>query len=115
MTDGYVERRRAYVATIRNSFDSGENGAVFDTEDSQESGISVTKIQIWTALALFGIFLFLKVSGTELYGFSADEIAKKISDDHYYTNLLEYDIMQEWDTWLSELTGAPIEQDRKDT
>lgn len=109
MTDGYVERRRAYVAAIRNSFDSGENGAILDAEDSQDNGISVTKVQIWTAMALFGIFLFLKITGAEMYGFSADEITQKISDDHYYTNLLEYDTIQEWDAWLSELTGAPTE------
>lgn len=92
MTDGYVDRRRQYVAQIRNSFDSPEQKELPYEEPKEvgESSFSFQKLQFLAAAGILILFLFMKLNGLEFYGYQAQEIIEIISDNHYYTNLQDY-------------------------
>lgn len=94
VTESYAERRRAYVAEIRNSFDTDEREKTsYEVKNTQGSSFLLAKIQLLVAALLFCMFLFLKLTGTTLYGYSTEDMVDMITDNHYYTNLQEYDIM----------------------
>lgn len=91
MTDGYAERRREYVAQIRNSFETEEKRDIsYDTKDVPETSFSFSKLSFLAAFCIFGLFLYLKFTGAEIYGYHAEDITEIISDNHYYTKLQEY-------------------------
>lgn len=92
MTDGYVDRRRQYVAQIRNSFDSPKPKELpyEEPKEGGESSFSFQKLQFLTAAGILILFLFMKLNGIEFYGYQAQEIIDIISDNHYYTNLQDY-------------------------
>ncbi len=93
MTDGYVERRREYVASIRSSFENGESDgqAVRSSEvDPEELPVSFFRLELTAAVVILGMFLYLLFSGNEIYGYHAKDIMEMISDNHYYAQLQEY-------------------------
>ncbi len=93
MTDGYVERRREYVASIRSSFENGESGdgAVQPSETDPEGlPVSFFRLELAAAVVVLGMFLYLLFSGNEIYGYYAKDIMEMVSDNHYYVQLQEY-------------------------
>lgn len=100
MTEGYAERRREYVAEIRSSFDTKDNDErSYGTDDAEEVSFSFSKLQFLAAGCLLVLFLFLKFTGTEFYGYHANDIIEMVSDNHYYTELQNLDLSNEWDGW----------------
>lgn len=94
MTNDYADRRRAYVAEIRNSFETDTNEKVSERVNvSAEPSFFMAKLQLFTAVLIFGLFLYLKLTETELCGYSTKDIVDMITDNHYYTKLAEYDIL----------------------
>lgn len=94
VTESYAERRRAYVAEIRNSFeDDKREKTSYDENREQGSFFLFAKIQLLVAAVLFCLFLFLKLTDTKLYGYSTEDVVDMITDNHYYTKLQEYDIL----------------------
>ncbi len=93
MTDGYAERRREYVASIRSSFDTGENDGIRDEDsygaDGVDAPFSFFRLELLAAVMIFGVFLYLQFTGEKLYGYQAKDIIEMVSDNHYYLALEE--------------------------
>lgn len=96
MTEDYAERRRQYVAEIRDSFDrSGTNKAEFGNREADENGISFGKMKFLVSVGIFILFLFLKFDGSDFYGYQAKDIIEMVADNHYFTSLQEYVLEEE--------------------
>lgn len=92
MTDEYVERRRAYVTEIRNSFDE-ENIESMSYEEGRQPGVHsalFAKIRLLAAVLLFALFAAFYFTGISIGGYTAEDVIDEISDNHYYTKLMEY-------------------------
>lgn len=102
MTDDYEERRRQYVSDIRKSFHESEireknkkNDVSYGDQDVTETSFSFSKIRILIAVLIFGAFFYLHYTKSTILGYDAEDIIDIISDNHYYTNLQEYVMMEE--------------------
>lgn len=97
MTDGYVERRRQYVADIRKSFyEEGDSKVESRQEENlQTMGAVFVKIRFFLALFAFAAFLYCQYTGTEILGYKTSKIVEMVTDNHYYTNLKNYVMIQE--------------------
>lgn len=94
MTDGYVERRKSYVAEIRNSFETPEKTAnLNDMPETTESSFVFVKVRFFIAAFLLVVFLFAKQSDIEIYGYCAEEIVDILCENHYDT-ILQKDVLQ---------------------
>ena len=99
MTDSYMERRREYVASVRKSFDEaqGSLGARKTEEVPEREFFSFFKFRLILAACFFGTFLYCHYTDTKIFDYSAEQIMELISDNHYYTNLKNYVMIQEQD------------------
>ena len=90
-----VKRRREYVQNIRNSFYE-ENGMqkreTREVDDSApEMGLAAAlKLRIFLSVCIFAAFLGCMYTHTDLCGYSTQTITEMICDNHYYTNLKNY-------------------------
>ncbi len=90
----YANRRRAYVQEVRNSFRE-ENRLSKPEEQSGDSFFTFFKLRLFVAVALFAVFFGCLSTGTEIAGYSAKEVMTLVCDNHYYTNLKNYVMIQE--------------------
>lgn len=96
MTENYAERRRQYVAEIRNSFDRpGDHKSEFGNSTESETGISFGKMKFFVSAGIFLLFLFLKYNGSDFYGYQAKDIIEIVADNHYFTSFQEYVLADE--------------------
>lgn len=97
MTDGYAERRREYVANVRKSFEEEPQYAGRRQEEERQTGefFSFFKIRLFLAVCLLGAFLYCRYTGTKIFHYSAEQIVELVSDNHYYTKLKNYVMIQE--------------------
>lgn len=99
MTDGYVERRREYVASVRKSFEEAPgNIEVTREETSERDFFSFFKFRLFLAGCFFGAFLYCHYTDTKIFDYSTKQMMELISDNHYYTNLKNYVMIQERNT-----------------
>lgn len=111
MTEGYAERRREYVAQIRNSFDTQEKDErPYGTDDTEAVSFSFTKLQFLAAGCILVFFLFLKFTGTAFYGYYANDIIDLVSDNHYYKELKELDLTDKWNGFTVDSTDTSYEE-----
>lgn len=92
MTEDYVERRRAYVTEVRNSFDEESMESVSDDIRHQtgEHSVLFVKIRLFLAILLLGLFVAFRFSGISIKGYIAEDVIDMIEDNQYYTKLMEY-------------------------
>ena len=107
MTDDYADRRRAYVTEVRNSFEEeSTEGTSYDESHQPAISALFSKIRLFAAVLLFGLFVAFKFTGISIGGYTAEDVIDQISDNHYYTKLKEYVTINEkepWASWFSEL------------
>lgn len=89
MTEDYVSHRRERVAQIRGSFEQEET----PKEDANNSFL-ILKLQFLIAVLILCGFLFMKLTGTSINGVSTKDFIDIITDNHYYTNLQNHDIIK---------------------
>lgn len=96
MTDGYVERRREYVANVRKSFDETSDSIEARGEETPKwEFFSFFKFRLLFAACLFAGFLYCHYTDTKIFDYSAKQMIELVSDNHYYTNLKNYVMIQE--------------------
>lgn len=89
MTEDYVSRRREYVAQIRNSFNTEEEEENMPEQAAGASSL-FARLSLLVSVCLFVLFLYMKLTGTEVYGYQSEDIVNLITDNHYYTELSDY-------------------------
>ena len=94
-TESYAERKRRYVSEIRKSFDEP---AEEDAAEEMPQQLSLSRLQLAAAVALFACFLLLWSNGGTIFGYQAEEIMELISDNHYYEEFVEAGISDGADT-----------------
>lgn len=114
MIEDYAAERRRYIAEIRQSFDTDDNGerhasrnvrltnrredtASFEQTESGTSFLFL-KVRFLLALFIFLAFCFCKFTGYHFYGYQAKDFIDIVSDNHYYTNLQDYVMIQMQDS-----------------
>ena len=91
-TESFAERKRHYVSEIRKTFDEpGEE----ETTEEMPPQLSLSRLQMAAAVALFACFLLLWSNGGTVFGYKAEEIMEAISDNHYYQEFVEAGILDE--------------------
>ncbi len=94
MTEHYAQRRREYVADIRRSFDEEAAGAEAEEERSMDF-FPFFKMRLLIAACIFGAFLYCRYTDRKMFDCSAKQVIEILSDNHYYTNLKNYVMIQE--------------------
>lgn len=97
MTDEYAMRRREYVANVRKSFEEEPRFSGRGQEEEVPEGefFSFFKIRLFLAVCLLGAFLYCHYTDTKIFAYSAEQIVELVSDNHYYTKLKNYVMIQE--------------------
>lgn len=96
MTDGYAERRRQYVDEIRNSFETDTSMPKEEWNGGLSSSYGIFfKIRLILALAVFAVFLYCNYMDIKIGDYSTEKIIEMVSDNHYYTKLQNYVMIQE--------------------
>lgn len=90
----YANRRRAYVQEVRDSFRE-ENRLAEQREQAGDGFFTFFKLRLLVAVMLFAAFFGCLSTGTEIAGYSAEEVMALVCDNHYYTNLKNYVMIQE--------------------
>ena len=112
MTDDYVERRRAYVMEVRNSFqDENPESTSYEDRKPTISPMFFVKIRLLAAVLLFVLFAAFHFTGISINGYTTEDVIDEISDNHYYTKWMEYvKIKEPWASWFSEQGGTSEEK-----
>lgn len=87
-----MERRRAYVTEVRNSFDDESMESTDDDIRHQpgEHSALFIKLRLFFAVLLLGLFVVFRFSGISIKGYTAEDVIDMIEDNQYYTKLMEY-------------------------
>lgn len=92
-----AQRRREYVADIRRSFEEETFGA--EPGQGEEERIpdffSFFKVRLFLAACMLAAFLYCQHTERKILDYSAGEVIEILSDNHYYTNLKNYVMIQE--------------------
>lgn len=82
MTDDYAVRRKEYVADIRKSFDIPMERTDVETgTDDAPAAWIFFKIRMIAAMIFMLAFLFLKINGYEVYGYTAEDVIDAVSEN----------------------------------
>lgn len=105
MTDGYAERRKEYVANVRKSFEEEPQyaGRRQEEEPQRGEGFLFFKVRLFLAVCLFGAVLYCRYTDTKIFQYSPEQIVELVSDNHYYTKLKNYVMIQkDYEAGVSE-------------
>lgn len=97
MTDEYAIRRREYVANVRKSFEEEPRSLRMGQEEEvpESQFFTFFKFRMLLAVCLLGAFLYCRYTDTPIFTYSAEQIMELVSDNHYYTKLKNYVMIQE--------------------
>ncbi len=95
MTEDYAARRKEYVNEIRKSFDMPKEEQKEEQPAEAPLGWLFFKVRVLLAVFAFIGFLFLKYNHTEINGYDAKDLIDSITDNHYYTILQDYVMIEE--------------------
>lgn len=118
MAQDAVEARRAYIRSVRDSFQEGGQGNCGSrtarlrapdgtAEDIETAGSgSLLKARLLLSAFLFAAFVFCDRTGEKLLTLTTEEICEKLAQNYDYTNLEKY-VMMASDAVHKEVEDEP--------
>lgn len=113
MTEDSVEARRAYIQSVKDSFDQenrrgGRNAAgAGGGEDDVIAGMgSMFKVRLLISAFLLAAFIFCDRTGERIASYTTEEVYARLEENYDYTKLNKY-VMMSSDAFPKEVEDEP--------
>ncbi|MBO5372045.1 MAG: hypothetical protein J6A75_04910 [Lachnospiraceae bacterium] len=89
-----VNARKAYIQSVRQSFDNPNRTYEFEydtnhTKGEAEDSFSFCKVRLLIAVFIFAAYVLCDQTNTSFYQYSTQEVADKIAQNYDYTKIQE--------------------------
>lgn len=100
-----VNERKAYIQSVRRSFDSPNRNYEWEKESSTKGeaadGFSFFKVRFLIAVFIFAAYVLCDRTNTGFYRYSTREVAEKVEQDYDYHHVKE-EVLQAFSSLVNQ-------------